>query len=91
MKKILPGKPVYHRHEKESDARPKWVRIWDASKYSGLNKDELRRLDKEGLISSFLYLARPDSKGGIRLFDLDSIYRFLEQKAAEAKAVKEGR
>jgi hypothetical protein len=63
----------------------------DAVQLTGLSRSEIYRLISEGLIRSFVYTFREDSKTGIRLIDLPHLAKYLDERAAQALAEKEGK
>jgi hypothetical protein len=66
----------------------RWGRMWDAVACSGLNKTEIYKLIREGIIESFVYKFRPDATSGSRLINLESLTAYLDKRAAEAKAAE---
>jgi hypothetical protein len=86
------GHPPYRR---DLDAGPpqlkkKFGRVWDAVDRHSLNRCEVFRLIRLGLIKSFVYKANPAGKSGIRLVDMDSLDAYMDGVAAQAMAEQEG-
>jgi len=83
---------VKYRQEVGAPAyRKKWGRVSDAIACSGLNKTEIFRLIKTGLIVSFIYKFDPAATSGARLIDLESLTEYLDKRAALAKAESEAK
>jgi hypothetical protein len=79
-------KPKYRRDPGQPVFLNKWGRVPDAVACSGLNKTEIYRLIREGLIESYVYRFRPDAVSGSRLINLESLTAYLDKRAAQAKA-----
>jgi hypothetical protein len=63
----------------------KWGKMRDAVAVSGLNRDFIFDLIREGKIESFLYKRRRNSKGGSRMINLLSLIAHLDKLSAESR------
>jgi hypothetical protein len=68
--------------------RPEWLRIPDATRFSGLGRSSLYELIKEGRVKS-VCLRKRNNIRGIRLINADSLNAFLESFAEQPQT--EGR
>lgn len=65
---------------------PKWGRVPDAVKHSGLSRTQIYELIKAGSIDSFVFKRHAGAASGCRMIDLHSLDAFLDRMAQEAKA-----
>jgi hypothetical protein len=61
-------------------ARPEWLRIPDATRFSGLRRSSLYELIKEGRVKSICFRKRNNTRG-IRLISADSLSSLIESAA----------
>jgi hypothetical protein len=66
-------------------------RFRDAIKLSGLNRDFIYDLIKQGLIKSFVVKSRPGNQTGVRLIDLQSLSDYLDKLAAESSGLEKAK
>ena len=65
----------------DDQVNPRWLRIVDATRYSGINRSRLFRLIAEGKIRTACLKEHPRAKRGLRLVDRFSLDFFLETLA----------
>lgn len=70
----------YQIQPDQSELRPEWLRIPDATKLFGLSRSKLYELIADRRIKSFCLRERGKIKG-IRLLSYDSLYHFLKNEA----------
>jgi hypothetical protein len=58
---------------------PRWLRVPQAMKYSGINRSRLFKLIKDGQVASACLQEHPKSKRGLRLIDRLSLDLLLER------------
>jgi hypothetical protein len=83
---------VTYNREPISEVRKIWGRLPDAVAISGLNKDIIYRLIREGLIESYVHMdPAAKTKSGVRLINLESVNDYLRKRFEESQAEpKEG-
>jgi hypothetical protein len=82
--------PAVHGGDHQDKISPRWLRIPDAVKYSGISRSRLFRLIRNKEIESACLQERRGTKRGVRLIDrlsldllLERLCRPLEQRLAE--------
>jgi hypothetical protein len=65
---------------KVAPAKPEWLRVWDATRVSGIGRSTLYMLIKSGEVRSASIRKRNRTRG-IRLINRDSLNDFIEKFA----------
>jgi hypothetical protein len=73
------GKPKKATQRFIERINPRWLRIPEAVRYSGINRSRLFRLIRDGQIQSASLQERPGAKRGVRMIDRLSLDLLLER------------